>query len=146
MPQFDDDIISIWVAAGVGVYGTTIFQSSHAKLPDVSSPTSFLLVIEYPGSPVEVQHTSRTTPAYELPTAQCTAHGNNRAATIALARAAFVALSKNPATKKPWRNITINGTYYVSLTPVQSPGDRGPDDVGRLQYGFNVGSRKRPAT
>ena len=144
--MFLEDVIKLLVDAGVGVYGTTIFQSSNAKLPPASSTTSFLVLVEYGGAQPQELHESTDTPAYEFPFAQVTARGSSRSSSQALAVAAYNVLSKNPATGKKRQNFTINNTYYVRLTCKQQPTlDLGPDEVGRIKYGFNIEAMKRPS-
>lgn len=140
--MFTDDVISLWVAASLGAYGTTIFQSSKAVIPAGDGP--YLQIIEYGGGEPQNLHQSRTTPAYQFPTAQCFARGKSHTDTKAKAWAAYSALAQNPATGKPWRNVTLNGIYYVSITPRQQPFDMGDDGTGRIKFGFNLSAQKRP--
>lgn len=140
--MFVDDLKKMIVDASLGVAGTNLFWSSHAKIP--AGPGPFTSLIEYAGLQPEILHQSSSVPAYEYPNAQVFARGENHDATVAKAMALYQLLVQNPTTKLPWRNVTINGTYYVWLIVRQSPFDMGPDDVGRLKFGFNVSGMKRP--
>jgi Bacteriophage minor capsid protein len=140
---FDDDIIKLLVDAGVGVFGTTIFQSSNAKIPTGSGP--FISVINYGGGPPQVMQQSERTPAYEFPTCMIFARGTSHAQTRQMAYAAYQVLTQAPG-GGPRVNFTINNCWYVSMSARQQPFDMGPDETGRLKYGFNMSAQKRPST
>jgi hypothetical protein len=97
---FLEEIIKILVTAGVGVYGTTIFDTSKTILPE-GGATAFLSIVETSGSPAERTQNSTTLPAYPQPSAQITARATNYTDARALARAAYVALA-------PIRNVDIS--------------------------------------
>lgn len=141
-------MIKLLVDNGVVAAGS-VFQSTHAKIPAGDAAT--ITLIEYGGPAPLVMHRSDSNPAYEFPTAQVFARGGSHAQVRALAQAAYLRLSRDPSTsatsilQRPWRNVTINGVYYVWISPRQQPFDMGPDDVGRLKIGFNLAAMKRPS-
>jgi hypothetical protein len=131
---------------GVGTLAATtvngIFYSSKAILPHGDGP--FLVLIETGGvgpggfrgaggrtqnqDSVSVQH----------PTVQVNAIGENEVATRALAKAAYDALDGH------W-NVTLSGTFYLSITARQEPTDTGLDDKGRIRITFNIDASKAPS-
>jgi hypothetical protein len=97
---FLEEIVKILVDATVGVYGTTIFDTSKAILPK-GGDTAFLSIIETSGSPPEDTQNSTILPAYPQPSAQITARATDYTDARALARAAYVALA-------PIQNVDIS--------------------------------------
>lgn len=88
---FLEEMVKVLVTAGVGVFNTTIFASSKAKLP--TSPTAlFLTLRETGGAPPDSIHNQTSPPAYVQPSLMCVVHGPETAATKAKARAAYNAL------------------------------------------------------
>jgi len=97
---FLEEIVKVLTDASVGVYGTTIFDTSKAILPE-GGDTPFLSIVATPGSPPEHTQNSTTLPAYEQPSAQITARATDYTDARTLARAAYDALA-------PIRNVDIS--------------------------------------
>jgi hypothetical protein len=133
---FEDDLIVRLVARGVGVYGTSIFVSSKAIIPDGAGP--YLSITATGGAgPLRTQN-AVATPAYQRPSAQLVARATTYAAAKTMARAAYDALVGV-------RNEAINGVYYREINPVQEPFDLGLDVRGRACSAFNVSCVRRPS-
>lgn len=136
MSEFTKDLVVRLTDQGVGSFGTTLFTSSKAILPNGKDA---ILSIRATGgtAPLRTQN-SVATPAYQRPSAQLTAHAPTAAASESMARAAYNALVGV-------RNITLNGTWYLDITPTQEPFDVGLDAQERPQFAFNVTAVKRPS-
>ena len=109
----------------------TLHLSSASTLP--SSPDAEYVKIQDTGGffPLKVHNQSK--PKYERPSAQIEAASRSHVRAAALARAAYNALVENSS------NVTINGTFYRSITAVQTPSiDLGLDAAGRVRIAFNV--------
>lgn len=127
---FIDDLVTLWTAAGVGVFGTSIFASTKAHLP--SGAVSFLKVTTTGGPSPLWKHNTRK-PAAVRPTAQVIAVAPTFVAADTLARAAWDVIANVP------RNYVVSGgVFYREINPLQEPFDLGPDASGRAQVAFNV--------
>ncbi len=84
-----EELITILVAAGVGVFNTDIFASSAASIPDGDGP--YLSVIETGGSPPIWTHNSNL-PSNHRPGAKIITRASTFVAARAMAWAAFNAL------------------------------------------------------
>jgi hypothetical protein len=133
--SFTEDLIVRLTDQGVGSFGATLFTSSKAMLPNGKDA---ILSIRATGgtSPLRTQN-SVSAPAYQRPSAQLTAHAPTAAASESMARAAYNALVGV-------RNMTLNGTWYLDISPTQEPFDIGLDAQERQQFAFNVTAIKRP--
>jgi hypothetical protein len=119
-----NDLVTLCVAASVGVANSTIFYGSQVKLP---TSGALLSIIEYGGTAPERAQTK----AYRRPSAQFTARASTLAAARTLANAAYNAVNI--------RNTSVGGTFYREISPNQEPFDLGQQDAnGRVQYVFNV--------
>lgn len=85
----EEEVVSVLVAAGVGVFNESIFASSHVALPQGAGP--FLVVVGTGGIGPRFEHNSRA-PARQMPTLKLTAHASTYIAARAMARAAYDAL------------------------------------------------------
>lgn len=134
-----DDVVSIFVAAGLGVYGDTIFIGPRAALPDTDQ--AFLTINVLPGVGPEGTHNSTSVPAYVRPSVQIVARATLVSDAEALALAAYLALF-------PVRNRIVNGTWWRSITMKQEPFELGEDVMSRPRIAFNFDCVKRlsPAT
>lgn len=132
---FIDDIVMRLVHEGVGVVGTSIFQSSRAILPVTGN---ILTVIETGGSGPARTHNNTGT---QRPTAQIKARGVDYPAARALSKSAYDALG---GPNGLW-NVLLNGTMYLSITMRQEPTDTGLDETGkRSTITFNIDAEKEP--
>lgn len=141
--SFIDDMAVRLVTKGVGVIGTTIFESSDAAIP--TGPGPFLTLSETGGvAPTKVQN--KTTAATQRPTLQVLVRAGRIAgvqeaypAARAMAKAAYDAFDGI-------YNTVINGTFYISVGPRQEPTDMGKDATGvRVQVVFNIEAEKQPS-
>src|ERR1019366_6462794 len=131
-----DDLVSVLVAANVGVAGTNIFVSSAAAIPVGMGP--YLSLNETGGvAPTRVQN-SRP-PNTVRPTVQVLVRAGRIVnvqeawpAAYAMAQAAYVALDGT-------FNSVINGTFYLKIAARQEVTDMGLDATGlRVQLVFNL--------
>lgn len=86
-----EEIVTILEDAGVGTYGTDIFDSSKADIPTGAGP--YLSIIETGGAPPERTQNSVSTPAYPQPTAQLVVRATDYTDARTMARAAYNALA-----------------------------------------------------
>ena len=142
MSTFLDDLSARLVAQGVGVANTSIFLSSMTVIPtDVGKsgkPKSILLIRETGGAGPERTHNDGAVPAFQRPSAQLMAVAPLYADAYVMARKAYDALVTV-------RNMTLSGTWYREINPLQEPFDLGPDAANRAQVAFNVTAIKRPS-
>lgn len=130
-----DDVLSLLVAANVGVQNTSIFLGPGAKLPAGDGP--YLTINESGGTSPEHTHNSTTLPAYQRPSVQIVVTAKLYSVARLMAKNAYNALIV--------RNRTINSVWYKSIDPIQEPTSFGVDDVGRPRVSFNVQVIKRPS-
>jgi len=86
---FAEEILSLLVAAGVGILGTNLFVSSAVTLPTGDGP--YLSVIETPGREADYIHNVKH-PAYDYPSAQIVTRAKTRGPAFVMATAAYNAL------------------------------------------------------
>lgn len=134
MKVFLDDVVSVLVAANVGVYGSTIFIGAKASLP--VGDAAFLTLSATGGAPPIGTHNSTAAPAYVRPSAQVVARSIRLAPAESMADAAYRALFGI-------RNRFINGTWWVKLVLRQEPFELGEDENGRPRVAFNFECEKR---
>lgn len=143
MAYTSDDLAAKLVTDAVGTLATaaaqptnSIFTTSMAFLP--AGDNAYLSLTDTGGTHPISTHDSM----YPRTNVQVVARAPTAAAAKALALAAFASLCP-PARVV---NTTINGTFYLDITPVQSePFDIGQDQQRRLRYAFNVMTLKRAA-
>lgn len=87
--SFQKEIVNLLVAAGVGVWGVNIFNSSKAVIPAGAGP--YLSVVASGGT-TGLRTQNRLGPSYERATVQITVRGSSAAAAEAMCRAAYAAL------------------------------------------------------
>jgi hypothetical protein len=123
-----DDLVAFFVAEGIGVKNTTLFLGSKA----VPKEGSVLVVIDTPGMRPQRVH-DRVGPSVRRQIAQITARAVNAPDAKALIERAYQAIFAVV-------NRTINGTRYLSITPLSDIGDLGTteESPSRVKFGFNV--------
>ena len=122
-----DDLITVMVDANVALTAT-FFKSSKAGIPTGEGP--YFLLTATGGVPPAGVHGNPN--AYRFPGAQVQVRASKVSLASPAASAAWLALSVV-------RNRVINGTFYRSITMLQSePYDLGLDDTQRLILAFNV--------
>lgn len=133
---FLDEIATRLQAQGVGTVNGNIYATSKAVIPAGYGP--YCTVTETGGTdPSRVQN--QNPGATQRPSAHLFFRGMNYAATLAMARAAYVALDGI-------FNETLSGTFYLSVTARQEPTDLGVlDGNGRVQIVFNIATEKYPS-
>ena len=89
--QFLEEIVTLLVAGGVGVFNTDIFASSGKDLPGGAGP--FLTIVATGGTSPERTQNDVATPAYPRPSAQLAVHGMDFKASWAMAYDAYNALA-----------------------------------------------------
>lgn len=136
---FNTEIANRLVAQGVGTLAATtangIFIGSAATIPD--GPGPFLLLKETGGSGSSKTQQGAT----QRPTMQLLARGKSSQAARALLVAAYNALGGADGLY----NITLTGTFYVSITARQEPTDIGLDAAKRAMFSFNIDAEKAPS-
>ncbi len=124
------------VAQGVGVFGVDLFIGSKAIIPQTAGP--FLSLIETGGSgSAKTQNDTAT----QRPSAQIVA----RAFSTPIARAKLKLAYDALGGANGLFNVTLSGTFYLSVTAKQEPTDIGTDDPGRAMIVFNVDAEKQPS-
>ncbi len=123
-----DDLVSVLVTAGVGVFNANIFASAKAGVPDGDGP--FLVIALTPGTTPEwIQN--QAGPSHVRPGFQIRVRATKTNDALTMAHAAYTALFSV-------RNQIINGKRYLSIVPLNQPNDQmGPDDDARAQIVFN---------
>ena len=120
------DLIALFTDAALGTFGEQLFHGSKA----VPKSGSVLVVVDTLGHSALRIHNQRQ-PAIHRPTAQVSARATTRPAAESLARQAYTACFEV-------LNQTVNGRFYLAMTPQQEPFDMGTDTEGRIKYAFNV--------
>jgi hypothetical protein len=128
-------LVALLEAAGVGVFGQTIFIGAKSVMPD--GPGPWLTIIPYPGlEPTRTQNAQGA--ATRRPLAQVLARAETQLAAYAMGDAAFVALNGH-------YNETVQNVFYLSIEARQEPGDLGQLDAkGRAQVAFNIAAEMQP--
>lgn len=88
--QFEEEVMSILVAAGVGVFGTNMFGATKSEIPNGDGP--FLSVIST-GGPAGIRTQNVAGVAYEQATAQVAVCAGDAVAARGMAWAAFNAIA-----------------------------------------------------
>lgn len=133
---FLDEIASYLAAQGVGTVGADIIKGSKGVVPTGDGP--YLSLIETGGT--GSMRTHNGTPVQQ-PTAQILARAKQYNIARTKLKAAFDALGGD----KGLHNVTLNGTFYQSVTPRQQPTDLGLDAEARVMISFNIDAQKRPS-
>jgi Bacteriophage minor capsid protein len=131
-----DEIAAKLVAGGVGVLGSSIFIGSRTALPSGAGP--YLTLIETGGYLPIRTHNSTSNPAYQRPSFQIMCRASGYKAARLMCQNAYDALAGV-------RNVTLNGTWYLEISPMQEPIDMGLDENGRARVAFNIEVVKRPS-
>jgi hypothetical protein len=129
----DDELLAKLVAAGVGAAGTSLFVSSRAAIPTGTGP--YLSVIETGGlAPARMQNSVTQRPGAQL---------IGRAKDYVDARTIVVAAYNALGGATGLHNVTLSGTKYVRIVPMQEPADLGGlDNAARALVAFNVAIEK----
>ncbi len=129
---FLDDLIYLLETASVGTGNVNIFASTKAAIPLGNGP--YLGLVETGGtSSDDIQN--QNLPGYKHPAVQLTCRSvSYSSARSMLANALDVICAV--------RNQTVNGTWYLSIRPMQEIGDRGLDQLSRAMVGVNVIAEK----
>ena len=134
--MFLDEPLSLFVAAGIGVFNETIFQTSMAHIPETGDGP-FLTLVGTGGTPVPT-HNSRLQPAYVDTNLQLFARGTDPVAVFDMLLACLAVLY-------PIANQLVAGVWWLSVTPLQVvPMDLGVDDNERINMSLNFVIRRRP--
>lgn len=134
--SFLNEIATKLVSSGVGVINTSIFISSKANIPTGAGP--YLSIIETGGSgSAKTQNDTAT----QRPTALLLARGADYPNTRALLKAAYDALGG----ANGLYNVTLSGTFYLSITIRQELTDIGTDSAARAMVSFNIDAEKQPS-
>lgn len=124
------DLALFLIANGVGILDQTIFWDYQ---PDTAVLVPTLALIEYPGPPGCYVYERRRM-LIDFPKVQVSAYAINAEDAIAFANAAYQLLDQ--------QNITLSGTTYTMIRPMQTPGNTGLDAASRKIFGFNVATRR----
>lgn len=137
--MFIDDLVSVFVNAGVAVYGTNLFSGSKSQIPAGDGP--FMVVKETGGSKPAGTHNARAfgLPGYQQPSAQIFVCAATPVAALTMILAAYAAIVSVGQTSQ-----FVNGVWWVLAFPIQEPADFGLDDLERSCYVFNVSVKRRP--
>jgi hypothetical protein len=135
--MFLDEIAARLVSQGVGTINTNIFLTSASKIPTGAGP--YLSVVDTGGAGSSGTQNNTAT---EYATASFTARAATYAAAYAMLKAAYTALGG----ANGLHNITLSGTFYLSLKARQNPTDLGIEDgTGRAMLVFNIEAEKQPS-
>lgn len=131
--MFVDDLIALFVEAGLGLPGTDLLIGPRAV---VNSTIATLTVVATGGTSPMGTHNSVDAPAYVRPSAQIVC----RAPTLTLAEAK-IQLAYNALYKV--RNRFVNGVWYVQIKINQEPFPIAEDDNNLVRLVFNIDCTKR---
>lgn len=132
--MFIEEIANRLVSQGVGIVGTNIFLGTQAQIPTGNGP--YISLIETGGT--GGARTQNDT-ALERPTLNILTRGKIPSAVRAMSRAAYAALGGPGGLF----NLSLGGTFYLSIIVRQEPTDIGADDVGRGMFSFNIDAEKQ---
>lgn len=124
------EIVDYLDAQGVADKATNLFSD---EMPP--EPPTCMSVTDYAGREPEYVLGSAS-PAYEYSRVQIQVRGATKSAGRTLIRAAYNALASV-------RNQTIDGSYFVKMTPLQQPFRMMKDENRRTIFAFNVEVEKR---
>jgi hypothetical protein len=125
------DLVVLFTGGGIGTPATDMFSSTAAVVPAGDGPYT---VIKGTGGPApqRTHNDAHGQPAHPRPSAQVVVIAKSPSVAKAKAKAAFALCAAVS-------NQTINSSFYMGLSPVQSePFDLQPDDVKRARFAFNV--------
>lgn len=129
--MFVDDIIFLFVEAGLGTAGVDLFIGPRPVIA-----TACLSVIATGSAGPMGTHNMTDVPAYVRPSAQIVSRATTLAASEAKIQLAYNALYKV-------RNRFVNGTWYMHITIPGEPFPLGEDDNNLMRFVFNINSVKR---
>lgn len=125
------DVTKLFVAAGYGTEATDIFQGANIVVPTGDGPFTVIKATGGP-APQRTHNDAHGQPAHPRPSAQIVVTAASGSVAQAKAKAAYALCAAVS-------NQTINGSFYMSLSPVQSePFDLLPDGQKRARYAFNI--------
>lgn len=133
--SWGDDLVSILVNGGYGIYNTNIGLSSKWSIPAGNGP--YTTIIETGGTGAVRTQNSAPQAAYRRPGASITVRSISPSIAKAKAELAYVLFAAV-------KNTLVNGVWYVEITPTQEPFDMQKDDKSRQMFTFNVLGFKRP--
>jgi hypothetical protein len=123
------DVIAIWEAASLGVFGTDFFEGGKASLPTGNGP--YGLVRSTSGTSPDWTQNDAGSPAWRHPSAQVLVVAQDYQTAIDFATALLEALCAGV-------NFTINATKYQSIKPMGEFNDMGVDERARSMISFNI--------
>lgn len=133
MMPFLDEVRSYLIAQNVGT-SASILLSSKTVVPAGDGP--YMVIIETGGSgPDRTQNNTAT----QRPTAQISV----RATSYPIARAMLYAAYNALGGPNGIYNMTLSGTFYLSITSRNEPNDIGVDDINRAMIAFNIDAQKQ---
>jgi hypothetical protein len=134
---FLDEIRARFVAQGAGTFGVDIFIGSGSVVPAGDGP--YISLVETGGTSASKTQNDTGT---ERPSAQIVARATNPVLARAKLKLAYDALGG----VNDLYNVTLSGTFYVSVTKRQGITDVGMDQTGkRTMYAFNIDCEKYPS-
>jgi hypothetical protein len=134
MPILDE--IKARLVAQAVLPDASILKTGRAVIPPGDGP--YISLVETGGT--GAARTQNDT-ATERPSVSITSRAKTAQAARAALKAAYDALGgANGLT-----NVTLSGTFYLSITATQNITDIGEDAAGRLMYVFNIGTEKQPS-
>lgn len=135
--SFIADIITRLEAQSVGTFNTNIFSGARPVIPAGDGP--FLSIAETGGtSSMKTQNDT----GVQRPTAQLVARARKELIARGMLKAAYDALGG----ANGLFNITLSGTFYLSIKARQEPTDMGTvDGAGRALFVFNIETEKQPS-
>ncbi len=133
--SWGNDLVTILVNGGYGIYNTNIGLSSKWSIPSGNGP--FTTIIETGGTGAVRTQNSAPQAAYRRPGAQIVVRSISPTIAKAKAELAYVLFAAV-------KNQFVNGVWYVEIVPTQEPFDLSVDDLNRQLYAFNILGFKRP--
>jgi hypothetical protein len=127
-----DDVVKRLTDANVGTFGTNIFASAGAAIPAGAGP--YLTIVETGGVAPMRRHDDGNNPAYRRPSVQLMVRAQTYTAARTMLVSAFNALLA-------MQGMTVNGTFYVLVTPKQDITDLGLEpgtNRPRLVVNFDI--------
>lgn len=137
--SFLDEIGARLVAQGVGVLDEDIFLGTTGIIPPVGLVDRAYLHLKETGGLASAKTQNDT--ATQRPTAQLSSRAIGYPVARALLKKAYDALGG----ANGLYNLTLSGTWYVSIKSRQEPTDIGKDGTGRVESVFNIEVEKAPS-
>jgi hypothetical protein len=133
---FLDEIAARIQSQGAGVLGQDLFLSTKADIPGGAGPIT--TIVESGGT--SSRRTQNNT-ATQRPAAQIVI----RASSYPAARARAVLVYNALGGDNGLYNVTLSGTFYQQIVPVQQLFDLGLDELSRARVVFNINAEKVPS-